>query len=326
MPLTERSGRGVVLTSAGHALARSAADVADRPRTRHRPVGRVPQPPERRGHARHVPHGRRDAAARACSPTSPRSPASWCARPTSTPSSPSSPTSPPTSTSCSRTPCRACCPGAAAACKAVPLLTEPLDIGLPADHRLAGRVAPDARRPRRRDLARRAARLPVRAHPARDRAAGRASGRRSASASATCASSRRSSRPASASRSCRGSPRAPCPIRHRAEAAARRGVRPADRGPGAAGCRGAPRRAHGARRARGARLAAGAGARRRLSGPLRRDHSNRTGPRSSRRPACDTGVSPSGEVDSTSMSDDAILFDERRGRARPPHPQPPETG
>ena len=28
MPLTERSGRGLVLTSAGHALARSAADVA----------------------------------------------------------------------------------------------------------------------------------------------------------------------------------------------------------------------------------------------------------------------------------------------------------
>ena len=28
MPLTERSGRGLVLTSAGHALARSATDVA----------------------------------------------------------------------------------------------------------------------------------------------------------------------------------------------------------------------------------------------------------------------------------------------------------
>ena len=102
--------------------------------------------------------------------------------------------------------------------KAVPLLTEPLDIGLPADHRLAGRahVTPA-------DLVDETwlgvpPGLPVRAHPARDRAGGREPRARSASASATCASWRRSSRPASASRSCPGSRRAPC-RRHRAEAA-----------------------------------------------------------------------------------------------------------
>ena len=64
MPLTERSGRGFVLTSAGHALARSADRGRHRARARLRPVGRVPQPPERRGDAAHLPHRRRHAPAR----------------------------------------------------------------------------------------------------------------------------------------------------------------------------------------------------------------------------------------------------------------------
>ena len=173
MPLTERSGRGLVLTSAGHALARSAADVAialERASAlwdefRNHPSGEVTLLTFPTVGATLLPE-----RARA---TSPRSPASWCAAPTSTPSSPSSPTSPSDYDIVLAHTMPGVLPWGGRGLKAVPLLTEPLDIGLPADHRLAGRshVTPA-------DLVDETwlgvpPGLPVRAHPARDRAGGR---------------------------------------------------------------------------------------------------------------------------------------------------------
>ncbi len=232
----------------------------DRPRTRLSAVGRVPQPPERRGHAAHLPHGRGDAAAERAAATSPRSPGSSSAAPTSTPSSPSSPTSPPTTTSSSRTPCPACCRGAGAACKAVPLLTEPLDIGLPADHRLAGRahVTPA-------DLVDETwLGVPPGFPFERILHAIEQEGGKRVQVSQRFSDMRIVEAFIEAGLGIAFVPQVHLRhglVGHRAEADPRRRVGAADRRPGAAGCRGAPRRAHRARRARGPRRPPRAGLR-----------------------------------------------------------------
>ncbi|MFT2689518.1 LysR family transcriptional regulator [Clavibacter zhangzhiyongii] len=68
VPLTERSGRGIVLTDAGRALARTATDIAVAVARGRGALGGLPAPAVGRGHARHLPHRGADAAARAARP------------------------------------------------------------------------------------------------------------------------------------------------------------------------------------------------------------------------------------------------------------------
>ena len=65
MPLTERAGRGLVLTTAGHALAQTAQDVAVALQRAEAVVGGVRRAAARRGLGDLLPDRRRDAAARA---------------------------------------------------------------------------------------------------------------------------------------------------------------------------------------------------------------------------------------------------------------------
>ncbi|HEY6801096.1 MAG TPA: LysR family transcriptional regulator [Agromyces sp.] len=139
MPLTERSGRGLVLTSAGHALARSAADVAialERADAlwdefRNHPSGEVTLLTFPTMGATLLPGVLTELAAVSglvvqCTDLDPEL-AEF-----------------PDLTSDYDIVLAHAMPGdlpwGGRGLKAVPLLTEPLDIGLPADHRLAGRA------------------------------------------------------------------------------------------------------------------------------------------------------------------------------------------
>ncbi|MGW9631632.1 LysR family transcriptional regulator [Agromyces sp. NPDC055520] len=139
MPLTERSGRGVVLTSAGHALARSAADVAialERATAlwdefRNAPGGEVSLLTFPTIGATLLPAVLADLAQIAglvVHATDLDPELAEFADLTSDFDIVLAHTMP------------GVLPWGGRGLKAVPLLTEPLDIGLPADHRLAGRA------------------------------------------------------------------------------------------------------------------------------------------------------------------------------------------
>lgn len=139
MPLTERSGRGVVLTSAGHALARSAADVAIAlehatalwDEFRNHPSGEVSLLTFPTVGATLLPSVLTDLAEVAglvVRATDLDPELAEFADLTSDYDIVLAHTMP------------GVLPWGGRGLKAVPLLTEPLDIGLPADHRLAGRA------------------------------------------------------------------------------------------------------------------------------------------------------------------------------------------